>query len=86
MDEKHPDMQPEESEQVLDLLQGLLTYDPERRLSTKELLQHAWTRNYCASGGGLGERSEKAAVVPRNKRKRSVTDEKSQSDGKKDVN
>jgi serine/threonine protein kinase len=41
LDEKHPDMQLEESELVLDLLRGLLTYDPDRRLSTKELLQHA---------------------------------------------
>lgn len=51
LNEKHPDMQPEESELVLELLQGLFTYDPDRRLSTKGLLQHAWIRNYCASDG-----------------------------------
>jgi serine/threonine protein kinase len=51
LNEKHPGLQLEESELVLDLLQGLLTYDPDRRLSTKGLLQHAWNRNYCASDG-----------------------------------
>ena len=47
--EKHPDMQSAESELVLDFLEGLLTYESDRRLSTKELLQHAWIRTYCAS-------------------------------------
>jgi serine/threonine protein kinase len=49
LNEKHPDLQLKESELVLDLLQGLLTYDPDQRLSTKAILQHAWIRNYCAS-------------------------------------
>ena len=41
LDMKHTDMELEESELVLDLSQGLLDYDPDRRLSTKEPLQHA---------------------------------------------
>ena len=60
LNEKHPDMQPEESELVLDLLKGLLTYDPDQRLSTKALLQHGWIRNYCVP-------CEKAVMAPQNK-------------------
>jgi serine/threonine protein kinase len=70
MDEKHPDMELEESKLVLDLLQGLFKYDPDQRLKTKEILQHAWIRDYCASGDELGKFSEKPATVPRNKRKK----------------
>ena len=75
---KHPDMELGESDLVLDLLQGLLTYDPYQRLSTKELLQHAWIRDYCASVDELGKFSEKAATGSRNKTKRSNADEKLQ--------
>lgn len=78
MDEKHPDMQLEESELVLDFLQGLFQYDPNRRFSTKELLQHAWIRHYCALDSGYGELSEETAVVHRNKKERPITDAKSQ--------
>jgi len=60
LNEKHPDMQPEESELVLDLLKGLLTYDPDQRLSTKALLKHGWIRNYCVPGCELGKICEKA--------------------------
>ena len=74
---KHPDMELEESELILDLLQGLLTYDPDQRLSTKGLLRHAWIRDYCASGDELGKFWENAATAPRKKRKRSNANEKS---------
>ncbi|KAI9656154.1 MAG: hypothetical protein M1831_004725 [Alyxoria varia] len=85
--EKHPDMQSAESELVLDFLQGLLTYESDRRLSTKDLLQHAWIRTYCASDDSLGAFSEKkAATAPRNKRKRSTTANESESDEKEDEN
>lgn len=85
LNEKHPDMELEESELVLDLLQCLLTYDPDERLSTKGLLRHAWIRDYCASGDELGKIFEKAATRPRNKRKRSNTNVKSQQEAKKGV-
>ena len=84
--EKHPDMQSAESELVLDFLQGLLTYESDRRLSTKELLQHAWIRTYCGSDDRLSTFSENAAIAPRNKRKRSTTADESESDEKEDEN
>ena len=71
LDEKHPDTELEESELVLDLLERLFTYDPGQRLTTKEILQHAWIRNYCASGDEVGRILGSAATVPKNKRKRS---------------
>ena len=76
LDEKHPDMELEESKLVLDLLQRLFTYDPSQRLTTKEILQHAWIRNYCASGNEGGKMLGKEVIVPRNKRKRSNEDDK----------
>ncbi|KIW11836.1 hypothetical protein PV08_09109 [Exophiala spinifera] len=75
--EKHPDMQSAESELALDFLQGLLTYEPDRRPSTKELLQHAWIRTYCASDE---QTVQKAEIPPRNKRKRSTKANESESD------
>ncbi len=76
LDRKHPDMELEEAELVLDLLRGLFTYNPARRLSTKKLLQHAWIRNYCASG----EPYEQASTVLRSKRKRSNSEENERED------
>jgi serine/threonine protein kinase len=76
LDEKHPDMELEESKLVLDLLQKLFTYDPVQRLTTKEILQHAWIRSYCASGNEGGRILGKEVTVTRNKRKRSNEDEK----------
>jgi len=85
LNKKHPDMELEESELALDLLQGLFTYDPDQRLSTKGLLRHAWIRDHCASGDDYGKSSEKVATGPRNKRKRSNADEMSQEEAKKGV-
>ena len=75
LNEKHPDMELEESELVLDLLQNLLTYDPGQRPTTKEILQHAWIRKYCALDDEHGRGLKSAAAVPSNKRKRSDVDE-----------
>lgn len=75
--EKHPDMQSAESELVLDLLQGLLTYEPDQRLSTKELLNHPWIQRYCAPDSHARLQDsflEKAPPAQRSKRKR-VDDE-----------
>jgi serine/threonine protein kinase len=76
LDEKHPDMELDESKLVLDLLQRIFTYDPGQRLKTKEILQHAWIRDYCASGNEGGRILGKEVTVTRNKRKRSNEDEK----------
>ena len=48
MNQKHPDLGPEESECILDLLQCLLTYDPNQRSTTEQILQHAWIQKFCA--------------------------------------
>ena len=82
--EKHPDMQSAESGLVLDFLEGLLTYDPDRRLSTQDLLQHPWIRTYCASDDSPSTFSEKAATAPRSKSKRSITANPSGPDEKED--
>ena len=48
MHQKHTDLSSEESEDILDLLQRLLTYDLNQRLTTRQILQHAWIRKFCA--------------------------------------
>ncbi|RMZ88493.1 hypothetical protein DV736_g4278, partial [Chaetothyriales sp. CBS 134916] len=84
--EKHPDMQSAESDMVLDFLQCLLTYESDRRLSTTELLQHAWIRTYCASDAVTDSAlfSEKATIAPSNKGKRSIRADESKSNETED--
>jgi serine/threonine protein kinase len=47
---KHADISKEEAEEVVDLLQRILRYDPAERPTTAELLRHPYIVEFCQGG------------------------------------
>jgi len=46
---KYPEAIPGAAEDLIDLLQRILVYEPSQRLSAKEILNHAWFKSAEAS-------------------------------------